>query len=105
MKNICINMVRGDTMQFTVKFDGLSQDLSAAAFTVKTTPTGAVTFAKTLNSGITKVATGEYKVRIAPADTASLTAGTYVYDLQVTVGSDVYTIIMGDLNVIQGVTN
>lgn len=105
MKTVNITMVKGDTMEFTVRFDGLTQDLTAAVFTVRTAPTasGAI-FTKTLGSGITKVETGYYDVRVAPADTASVAAGTYVYDLQVTFGSDVYTIIMGDLNIIQDVT-
>lgn len=105
MKTVNITMVKGDTMEFTVRFDGLEEDLTAAVFTVRTAPTAsAAILTKTLGSGITKVETGYYDVRVAPADTASVAAGTYVYDLQVTVGSDVYTIIMGDLNILQDVT-
>jgi len=101
-----LTMVRGDTLAFDVRFEGLDTDLSSAAFTCKTKGTSSSSiFSKTLNSGISKVSTGVYRVRVAPADTANVAAGEYVYDLQVGLGSDIYTIILGNLKILQDATN
>ena len=98
-----MNMVRGDTLAFGARFNGLTQDLTSANFTIRTTA-GAQVVSKSIGSGITKVATGVYKVRVAPTDTSSLTAGEYKYDFQVGVGTDIFTILIGRLMIDQDVT-
>lgn len=96
-----IRMVKGDTLAFNMTFSDLGSDLSAAKFSVKPSfDSGSYTIQKTLNNGITKTATGVYKVRVAPSDTSSVDPGSYYYDLEVTVGSDVYTIMFGVLNIL-----
>ena len=107
INRIVLNMVKGDTFEFTVKFEDLSADLSAAAFTIKSNPTGAAVVQKTIaNSGITKVSDGLYDVKVDPADTSTVAAGRYMYDLQVTESNgDVHTIMLGVMNIVQDVTN
>lgn len=99
-----IQMVRGDTLSFAVEFVGLTQNLVSAYFTVRAAHDSEVLVQKSLSDGITKISTGKYRVRVAPADTASLTPGGYVYDFQVGIGSDIYTPLYGYLVLIDDVT-
>lgn len=106
LKQTQIEMVRGDTFEFVATFDDLAADLSAAAFTVKPLNGGNAVISKTLaNSGITKVETGIYDVKVDPADTATVSAGTYAYDFQITTSDGaIYTLMMGMMSVIQDIT-
>lgn len=105
MKDTKLSMVRGDTLAFAVEIDGLNQDLDTAYFSCKKDPADTTyIFQKTLSDGISKVETGKYRVRVAPADTASVELGDYYYDLQVGVNSDVYTLMRGKLKVTYEVT-
>lgn len=47
---------------------------------------------------------GIFKIHIVPANTSSLTKGAYVYDIQVTVSSKVYTIIRSTFTISEDVT-
>lgn len=100
-----IRMVKGDTLAFGMEFVDLSQDLTSAYFTVRKDYNSDITFQKSLGSGIAKVGEGIYKVRIAPSDTLNLDAGKYVYDLQVGIGDDIFTIIIGMLDLRYDVTH
>lgn len=96
-----IRMIKGDTLAFNMVFSGLSVDLAAAKFSVKPSFDAVnYTIQKTLNNGITKQSQGFYSVRVAPSDTTSVDPGSYYYDLEVTVGSDVYTVMFGILNIL-----
>lgn len=76
MKDTKLSMVKGDTLAFGVEIEGLDQDLATAYFSCKNDPNDdKYVFQKKLNDGISKVETGKYRVRVAPADTASLAAG------------------------------
>lgn len=97
-----IQMIRGDTLAFGIVMDGLDTDISSAYFTVRSK--GVVVFQKSLNNGITKEDTNTYKVRVAPADTKDLDTGHYYYDLQIGVNSDIFTVLHGDLELIQDAT-
>lgn len=99
-----ISMVRGDTLAFGMEFTGLDQDLDSAYFTVRKTYTGSVLFQKSIGSGISKVEENKYRVRIAPEDTEDLNPGIYKYDLEVSANGDVFTILIGDLNLKNDVT-
>lgn len=103
MSRFNLDMVRGDTLSFGAKFNGLTEDLDSAYFTIRTTGGTQVT-QKSIGSGIEKVATGLYKVRVAPADTANVVPGEYRYDFQVGLGSDIYTLLIGRLMIDQDVT-
>ena len=104
-KNIC--MVRGDTLAFGIEIDGLEQDLDTVFFTCKAnyddTDANAV-FKKSLGSGIEKVSDGQYRVRVAPEDTANVDPGMYYYDLELGVNSDIFTVLRGTLRINWDVT-
>ena len=103
--NYQINMARGDTLSFGLEFEGLGQNLDSAYFTVKKNALDEEPiFQKSLNDGISKVEDYKYIVRIAPEDTATLDAGQYAFDVQVSANGDVYTIMLGNLILSQDVT-
>lgn len=100
-----ITMVKGDTLSFGFKIDGLGQSLSSAYFSCKSVPSGGYyTFRKTLGDGITNNGDGTYTVRVAPEDTENVQAGDYYYDLQIGVNGDKFTILLGLLTILQDVT-
>ena len=105
-KDLNIKMVRGDTLSFYVEFDNLSSALSSAAFTCRDEWDGTILFQATLNNGITVDSSNSnlYRVNIVPNSTASLDWDTYVYDLQVGIDSDIYTLLRGNLYVVEEVT-
>lgn len=95
-----IKMVRGDTLSFGIEIEGLGQDLDTCYFSCKQNPDDInYIFQKSLNSGISKVSNGKYRVRVAPSDTSNVEVGSYYYDLQIGVNSDIFTIIKGVLKI------
>lgn len=103
VQNTMLEMVRGDTFEFTATFDDLAADLSSAVFTIKNGSTNLVQL--TIGDGITKVGDGVYDVKMAPADTATKSPGRYPYDFEVTTDSgDVHTILIGWITILQDYT-
>lgn len=103
MEDEYITMVRGDTLSFGIEVTGAVLD--SAYFTVKESYTDETNvFQKTLGNGITLVEERKYAVRIAPADTEDIEVRKYVYDLQIGVGDDIYTVLRGVLDVLADVT-
>lgn len=101
-----LTMIRGDTFSFDVVLSDLDgASIRSIYFTVKkkATDTTAV-FQKTLTDGITLTEETTYRVRVAPEDTNGVAAGRYTYDLQIGVENDVYTVLMGSLQILQDVT-
>jgi len=98
-----IRMIKGDTMKFSISFD-TATTLASADFTAKNIDTGTVVFHKSLSDGITQNQGGSYTVRVAPADTSSLAEGRYSYDLQIGIGEDIYTLLIGALDIFSGMT-
>ena len=89
-------IIRGDTLIFTITIENLEQDLDSCYFSCKKTiDDETYSFQKSLGNGIEKVETEKYKVRVAPEDTKSLEVGHYIYDLQIGIGEDIYTIMTG----------
>ena len=101
MDDMNITMIRGDTLAFNIQVD-LDDDLDSAYFTCRANFNNAV-FQKSLGDGIEKVEPKLYFVRIAPEDTAEIDAGMYYYDLQISVGGNVYTVMLGLLEIVQDV--
>lgn len=104
-----LSTYRGDTLAFGLAFKDLDQDLDSAYFTVKAGYDDTIPVVqKSLDAGIEKVGEiGEevkYRVRVAPEDTEDLTPGLYVYDLQIGVNGDVFTIMSGQLEIKADVT-
>ena len=106
-----LEMVRGDTLQFgiEVEFDEAPQELESVFFSCKKNyDDDANVFQKKLSDGISYVKTEGnklyYVVRVAPEDTESIEAGQYYYDLQISLNSDVFTILNGVLRIYDDVT-
>ena len=101
-----LSMVRGDTLSFDVRLSDLDgATISSLYFTVKKKASDEVfIFQKSMANGITKVDDTTYRVRVAPEDTSGVTAGKYAYDLQIGVGTDIYTLLRGSLTIVQDVT-
>lgn len=106
---IDITMVRGDTknLQFTIMNATVGDtdvpttfDLSGASitFTVRTSPSSDTVILTKSSPGdisVTDTVGGVCILSFVSADTASLTVRKYVYDLQVTSGSQVLTVAKG----------
>ena len=100
-----ISMVRGDTYAFDLVLSELDANVNTIFFTVKKWRDDAQpTVQKSLADGITTVGELRYRIRVAPEDTKELEAGNYIYDLQIGIGEDIYTPMMGEFIIIQDVT-
>ena len=107
-----IRNVKGDTYSSALTIEGLGQDLDEVFFTCRDSlnDTSEVLFQKSLNNGISLVEYDEendirkYAIRVAPEDTANIQAGTYEYDLEVRINSDVFTIMRGRFIIMQDCT-
>ena len=103
-----ISIIRGDTFAFNFIINDV---LGGAYLSAKTTTDKTDTkyvFQKTLNDGIELIGqeAGQYTyaVRIAPEDTNNLDTGKYYYDLQLEINDDVYTPLMGKINITYDIT-
>lgn len=107
MQNQNITMVKGDTLAFNVQvfdenFEPMTVD--SAFMTCKKRPNSTdKVFQKSLTNGIIQ-SDGLISVRVAPEDTQEADAGQYFYDLQIGLGQDRYTILIGILSLEQDVT-
>ena len=107
-----IAFVRGDTFGVSVEIYGTSTPVDEMYFTCRKEYTDStVLFQKSLEDGITLVTQNAgdkpslvYSVRVAPEDTADLVGGDYVYDLEMVIGTDVYTLLIGTLTLNWDVT-
>ena len=98
-----IRHLKGDTFSCAFTVENLGQSIETAKFTCRDSlnDNSNVLFQKTLEDGISLVETDiehdikKYAVRVAPADTKDLQAGTYYYDLEIGVNSDVFTLMKG----------
>ena len=102
-ENVNLFVTRGDhaTKTFTVLDNGSNYDTSTSTLvlTIKSTATGAELHSITGTGG-----DGTMSFDFTPTETANV--GTYVYDIQeTTVGSDVRTLVIGNLYVRQDVNN
>ena len=103
-------VTRGDTLTFLFSNTGPTEsDLvpDNAYFTVRRTPDSSdVIFQRSLTNGITlfsesydsetELYTKKYEVRVAPANTENVALGKYIYDLELTFGTDVFTRLKGN---------
>lgn len=107
-----IRHVKGDTFSHSLVVENLGQDLDNVYFTCRDSlnDDSNILFEKSLSGGITYLYYDEekdtrtYAVRVSPADTKDLQAGTYYYDLQVDINSDVFTIMRGKFIIEQDVS-
>lgn len=103
-----MRMIRGDTLSFGVEYsfdDETSQDLETCYFSCKKNADDEeYAFQKSLSDGISKVNSGQYRIRIAPEDTEDLEAGNYNYDLEIGLNDDKFTLLRGILRIDEDVT-
>lgn len=109
-----IELTRGDTLVFDVtisEIDGVT--IESMYFSVKRKPSDEdYIFQKSIGDGITfienvmselsedpqeesEIVGYKYRVRVAPEDTYDVVAGKYAYDLQIKLGGDIYTPLLG----------
>lgn len=102
-----IKLTRGDSFGFNFEVADSNDEevtLDAVHFSCKEKPTDTTyIFQKTIGNGITKLSEGYY-VKIDPADTENLEYKAYYYDLEVTIGDDVFTFLKGKLDIKWDVT-
>ena len=101
------NYYRGDTFQFVVRpktANGSTFDLNGytAAFTIATArgSTGIQTPAVAVVNATTDIVT----CTITPSTGRTIIQGSYIYDVQITNGTEIYTLLTGSLAVIDDVT-
>lgn len=97
-------MIRGDTVRFFLSFKNLDEDPDEIWFSVRENYDAPYIFQKSLDDGITPDNEGGYLVHIAPEDTQELTAGQYIYDLELKIGEDITTPLMGKIELVADVT-
>lgn len=105
-----IEMTRGDTMSFGAKvsFYDEPQELESAFFTIK--DNDEVLVQKVLGNGIwldkqeeeedekgNPLSCMYYVVRVAPRDTENLPLGDYIYDFEINLNTDRFTLLHGRL--------
>lgn len=103
-----MKMTRGDTYSFGFEYkidDESTQDLETCYFSCKKNSDDEnYIFQKSLDNGISKVANGQYRIRVAPEDTEEIEAGNYFYDLEIGLNEDKFTLLKGILRIETDVT-
>lgn len=98
MEHKNIRMIKGDTVSFGVDVrdgEGNLVNVDSMILTVKKIDIGnKALFQKTIGNGVTKRSDG-YVIRIAPEDTENEKPGKYLYDIQIGVNDDIFTINHG----------
>lgn len=104
--NTNISMTRGDTLAFTIEIDGLGTlELDSIYFSCKKDlDSEKYVFQKSLGDGITRISNNKYSIKLATEDTENLRLGGYFYDLQITLGDSVLTVLKGKLEITFDVT-
>ena len=106
-----LEYMRGDTFRARVTISNVSrEDVTGLTFSVKkakadkeyivqeTFETGGFTPASEEGTE------ADYVMRVAPEHTENLDSGDYVYDLELRLGDDVYTLMNGKLTLMEDVT-
>jgi len=104
-KTVTLKMVRGDSQKIGVKVRNLHEAPTAIVFSLKKSVShNDYIFQKTLDNGIAEEGEGRYIIKINPADTEQLAPASYQFDLEMTFGEDVITLVIGTLEIIADVT-
>ena len=100
-----IELTRKNSFGFNFSIKNLTEDLTSCFLSCKETPEDETyIFQKSLGNGIKKLDSGGYYVKIEPNDTKDMDFTKYYYDLQITIGQDVYTPLKGRMYIRWNVT-
>ena len=98
-----MTVTRGDTFVFGFELVGVDR-ITTAFFTLKANKTDINPVRQVfLYEGIDYVEAGKYRVRLSPEQTAGLDVKPYYYDLQIGVNGDKFTILSGQLDILQNI--
>lgn len=100
---------RGDSIfiQFDIDSDivlDLSSDDFEITFSLKQSATDSAYVFQKDKTAVTQLAENSFVLRIAPEDTVELFPGYYYYDIQLNIGDDVFTIALGQLQLVRDIT-
>lgn len=100
---------RGDSIfiQFDIDSDivlDLSSDDFEITFSLKQSATDSAYVFQKDKTAVTQLAENSFVLRIAPEDTVDLFPGYYYYDIQLNIGDDVFTIALGQLQLVRDIT-
>ena len=101
---------RGDTFVFPLEFyedecEEIPIDVSTYVFKLQAKNGAGVTQFTWNNADFVQIATNKRTVTLSAVTTATYVAGEYIYDLQVTIGSAVYTWMQGYINIEEQITS
>lgn len=101
-----IQMIRGDSLVFDVAIEDVENaTVESLFFSVRNCYNSPdYVFQLSIGDGIEEIEPLKYRVRISPERTANLTPQSYVYDLQLGMGGDIYTILIGEFTLKADVT-
>ncbi len=104
-----LSMIRGDTFAFLISLPEIDPaSVTSLIFTVKRKATDTddeAIIQKRLGDGIEPTgAERTWSVRVAPEDTDGVAAKKCVYDIQVGIMNDIYTLMGGYFRIMQDVT-
>jgi len=106
--NLIIDQGSDFALEFIVKESGSAKDLTGYAARAQIRPTAASsTLTETFNCTIATPANGTIRANLTNVETAAITAGRYVYDLEMytTGGTEIVTrLLQGDVTVTAEVT-
>lgn len=107
-KEINREMFRGDTHTFTIQLLDKNKtpiELNDAFLSCKASNKDNIyVFQKTIGNGITQIKDGIYRFKINPSDTENIKCMDYIYDIEIKMNEDVFTIMYGKLKVREDVT-
>ena len=94
------SMIRGASVSFGLEYDGTTQDLDAAYWTIKKDWNDVTPLVqKTIGDGIDKIGTSKYVWHLEHDDTANLAPDFYVYDCWIEMNNDFFPILSGTLHI------
>lgn len=99
-----LDIIRGDTVNIQFEIDSdtvldLSSENFNVTFSLKKAATDTAYVFQKDKTAVTSPADNVFILRIAPEDTTNLIAGFYFYDIQLSIGDDIYTIALGKFNI------
>ena len=101
-----LTMTRGDTLAFGLYIRNLGHPADSVKFSCAKSNGSNIIFSKDLTDSIVEMRDDDpiYSVRIAPEDTNNVEPGDYLYDFEVRMNNDVFTVMKGTLTIESDIT-